>query len=250
MWRAFADYHTHTRYSHVGGSVRDNVLAGKAKGLEEVGIADHGPANWGHLSRTCLADFDRVIADTRKVQAEIPEIMVKAGVEANIISYDGKLDISLEMQRKLDKVLAGFHLTVVPDSLAEGVRFLTGRMLGRLNSRIHQMNRNANTKAIVEAIYRNKIDIITHPGLQISIDTPELARACVKRNTALEINSKHGIKSIGFIQAAAKEGAVFAIGSDAHEPSRVGKLDAGIKAARLAGLTVDQIINVREERRR
>jgi putative hydrolase len=247
MWRAFADYHTHTRYSNVGGTIKDNVLEAKRKGLEEIGISDHGPANWGHYGRTRLADFDRIIEETHRVQSEIPGIIVRAGVEADIISYDGELDIPLAMQQKLDQVLAGFHITVIPKYLGEGAHFLAGRALSRLSGRVYQRIRTENTKAVVEAVYHNKINIITHPGLGISIDTPELARACVKRDTALEINSKHGIKSVAFIQTAAREGVSFAIGSDAHEPSLVGDLNAGIKAAQLAGLTPEQIINVRDE---
>jgi putative hydrolase len=111
--------------------------------------------------------------------------------------------------------------------------------------RCQRIARNENTKAVVEAVYRNSIDIITHPGLHISIDTPELARACVKTDTALEINVKHGVKSIAFIKAAAHEGVKFAIGSDAHRPDRVGRLEAGVKAAETAGLKPDQIINIK-----
>ena len=120
--------------------------------------------------------------------------------------------------------------------------------MGLLSPSLKRKARTENTKAIVAAVYTNEIDIITHPGLHISIDTPELARACVKKETALEINARHGIKSVAFVQAAAKEGVKFAIGSDAHNPKQVGRLEAGVKAAQLAGLTPDQVINVRDQK--
>ena len=151
----------------------------------------------------------------------------------------------MELQRKLDQVLAGFHVAIHPKSLWDGVKFLAHWTLGKINKQVKMKARNENTKAVVAAVYNNEIDIITHPGLNISIDTPELARACVKMNTALEINAKHGVKSIEFIQAAARQGVKFAIGSDAHQPKEVGRLEAGVKAARLAGLNPEQIINVR-----
>lgn len=247
MWRLIADYHTHTRYSHGTGTIGDNVRQAQKRGLEIIGIADHGPASWKHLGVADLDVFNQIIAETRQARREFSGIEVLAGTEANIISYDGELDVPLAMQKKLDQVLAGFHLTIHPRSFGEGVRYLTHWSLGKIHPRIRQKARADNTKAIVEAVYRNQIDIITHPGLKISIDTPELARACVKRGTALEINSKHGVHSLGFIRAAAREGAVFAIGSDAHCPERVGDLESGLRAARLAGLRGDQIINVREE---
>jgi putative hydrolase len=246
MWRVIADYHTHTKYSHGTGTILDNAREAKARGLEVLGIADHGPANWGHIATTGLEAFDQIIAETRRVEAEISGLKILAGTEANLISYDGELDIPLSMQRKLDQVLAGFHVTVKPKQLRDGVKFATDWTLGRLSPSLHRKARADNTKAMTAAIYNNEIDIITHPGLNISIDTVELARACVKRDTALEINAKHGVKSIAFIQAAAREGARFAIGSDAHQPDQVGRLGAGVAAARQAGLRPDQIMNVIE----
>lgn len=244
-WEVFADYHTHTIYSHGKGTILDNAKTAQEKGLEVVGIADHGPANWGHIGTTSLEAFEQIMKEVNRVQAEFSDLKILAGTEANIVSYQGELDIPLELQRKLDQVLAGFHITVHPKSLKDGVKFLTHWPLGKINQQIKMKARNENTKAVVAAVYNNEIDIITHPGLNISIDTPELARACVKMDTALEINAGHGVKSIEFIQAAAHEGVKFAIGSDAHRPEDVGRLEAGVKAAKLAGLNPGQIINVR-----
>lgn len=247
MWRVFADYHTHTKYSQGAGTILDNARAAKKQGLEIVGIADHGPANWGHWARTELKLFDRIMAEARNVEKEISGLKVLAGCEANIVSFQGELDLPRELQRKLDQVLAGFHTAVIPKKVHEGVQFFMGRTLGLFSPKLKRQARNDNTKAMVAAVYNNDIDIITHPGLKISIDTPELARACAKTGTALEINAKHGVKSVAFIKAAAHEGVQFAIGSDAHSPGKVGRVENGVKAARAAGLEPDQIINVREE---
>src|SRR5690554_3674055 len=43
--RGFADFHTHTVYSHGRGTIADNVAAARARGLAQVGMSDHGPAN-------------------------------------------------------------------------------------------------------------------------------------------------------------------------------------------------------------
>jgi putative hydrolase len=246
MWKIIADYHTHTKYSFAAGSIYDNARAARQVGLETLGIADHGPANWGHFGLTNLTTFEKIIVETKAVEAELPEMKILAGVEANIISYDGDLDIPLTLQRKLDQVLAGFHLTVFPKNVAEGLKYAGQLTLGKLSPAWRQKARNDNTKAVIEAVYRNEIDIITHPGLKISIDTPELARACARTDTALEINSKHGAESVAFIKAAAQEGVRFAIGSDAHHPRQVGRLQSGVRAAQAAGLQAEQIINVIE----
>lgn len=36
------DYHTHTIYSHGKGTVLENALQAKARGLREIAITDHG----------------------------------------------------------------------------------------------------------------------------------------------------------------------------------------------------------------
>lgn len=247
MWRVFADYHTHTKYSRGAGTILDNAGAAKRQGLEILGIADHGPANWGHWARTELNVFERIIADARRVEKEISGLTVLAGCEANVISFQGELDVPLQLQRKLDQVLAGFHTTIIPKKIHEGFKFITGRALGLISPRLKRRARNDNTKAMIAAVYNNEIDIVTHPEWHISIDTPELAGACAKTGTALEINAKHGVKSVSFIRAAARRGVQFAIGSDAHSPSRVGRVEGGIKAAFAAGLEPDQLLNVKDE---
>ena len=141
-------------------------------------------------------------------------------------------DAALMMQLGAESVFVGSGIFKAAASLSP-------------EERIKSQSRRA--KAIVEAVYKNDIDIITHPGLQVSIDTVELAKACAKTDTALEINVKHGVKSVGFIQAAAHEGVKFAIGSDAHSPDRIGKLEAGVRAAQEAGLRAEQIINVYQD---
>ncbi len=249
MWRVIADYHTHTKYSHGTGTIYDNAKVAKERRLEILGIADHGPANWGHIGSTDLKVFEKIIEETKKVQQEISGIRILSGTEANIVSFQGDLDIPLELQKRLDQVLAGFHVTICPKSLRDGVQFMSSWILSRLSPRERQIARNNNTKAVISAVFRNEIDIITHPGLNISIDTPELARACVKKGTALEINTLHGIKSVDFIEIAAREGVKFAIGSDAHQPERVGSLSSGVAAAQKAGLKPEQVLNVRDDGR-
>jgi putative hydrolase len=246
MWKVTADYHTHTQHSFAAGSIEDNAKFALKAGLETLGIADHGPANWGHWGLTNLTTFEKIMVETKQVEQALSGIKILSGVEANIISYDGELDIPLTLQRRLDQVLAGFHPTVFPKSGGDGVKYAVRLALGKISLSWRQKARNENTKAVIEAVYRNEIDIITHPGHKISIDTPELARACVRTDTALEINSKHGAASVGFIKAAAREGVRFAIGSDAHQPQQVGQLQPGVRAAQIAGLRADQIINVSE----
>lgn len=245
MWTIFADYHTHTRYSHGKGTIRDNVEAARRQGLSCVAITDHGPANIGFGIRSAR-DLLEIKEECRRLSQEFDDIQILAGVEANVISLDGELDVPREILGELDILLVGLHDLIVPGSFRDGLSLVMGNFIATyLNRRWTPGIREANTRALVEAVYRYEIDIITHPGLKLDIDTRHLARACRERQTALEINSAHGFLTEEFVRVAAAEGARFAVDSDAHSPARVGDLEAGIRVARAAGLTPDQIINAR-----
>ncbi|MDI3533850.1 MAG: putative hydrolase [Thermosediminibacterales bacterium] len=244
----FADYHTHTRYSHGKGSIEDNIKAGIKKNLEEIAISDHGPANLGIGVKPIF--FKKMRTEINNLQKKYDKIKIKLGVEANIISVDGKLDVSVKDLRDLDIVLAGLHVMVKPASLQDGYNLLLKNQLGKIYTPMARKARNINTKALVEAIYKYPIDIIAHPGLRLSIDTRELAKAAAKTGTALEINSSHGYLTVDFARTAAKEGVDFAIGSDAHSPEDVGNLQSGIRVAEKAGIPAERVINAREYSKR
>ncbi len=245
--RVFADYHTHTVLSHGTGTVADNARAAAVKGLLAVGIADHGPANWFGVGVHNLAVFQRLTEEVDRCRRQFDGLRILSGTEANIISYDGELDVPPAVQRQLDQVLVGFHTQIRPKTWHVGWRFVSASLLARLSRSLRRRARVANTKALVEAMARNRIDIITHPGLKVAIDTEELARASARFGVALEINARHGVKSLSFVQTAARAGAVFAIGSDAHEPGAVGDLAPAVRVAELAGLGTNQVINAYPE---
>ncbi|MCL4424815.1 MAG: PHP domain-containing protein [Firmicutes bacterium] len=248
MWQPFADLHTHTLYSHGQGTVQDNIRAAQKRGLRIIGISDHGPRMLFGLGVNRPETLLHIKEETRRLAGEFPGISILTGVEANVIGTDGRLDVPSSVLRQLDYVMAGLHLEIIPASLGDGRKIILDNALGaRLSHRVARRARVENTKALVEAIHKNDIDIITHPGLQLSIDTWELARAAAVRGTALEINAGHRQMTLEFVLLAHRAGARFVLGSDAHRPDRVGRLDYAVEVARKAGLSARDIINVAEE---
>ncbi len=240
-----SDYHTHTRYSHGRGSVADNARAGAARGLQAVGIADHGPRSYPWIAAGPAA-LRTMVGEVRRLNAggEL-SARVLAGVEANVVSLDGALDVPAEILEKLDVVLAGMHPTIIPPTWRDGWNLLVLGRLDRLGGTWRLRARNINTKALVEAVRRHDVDILTHPGWGLQVDTRELARTCADRETAMEINASHGHMTVDYCRLAAREGCVFSLGSDAHRPEDVGRLDSALQIAAAAGLRPEQILNAK-----
>ncbi|MFZ5815719.1 MAG: PHP domain-containing protein [Bacillota bacterium] len=240
--RIIADLHTHTRYSHGRGSVLDNVAVALARGLAAVGITDHGPrsAPWVGAS---LRDFAAMRQEAAEVDRRAVGIRVLAGAECNIISAKGELDLPSELRSQLDLVLAGLHPGVLPASGRDWLLLTGNNWAAKFSPGLRRKARLINTEAVVQAVYQNEIDVITHPGYHLEIDTVELAKACADRETALEINARHGEMSVAYVRAAARQGVRFAINSDAHKPADVGHLTRGIAVAIAAGLEPEQVVN-------
>jgi putative hydrolase len=240
--KIIADLHTHTRYSHGKGTVMDNVTVALARGLEAVGITDHGPrsAPWVGAS---LGDFAAMRGEVAEIDRRAVGIRVLAGAECNIISVRGELDLPGEVRNTLDIVLAGLHPGALPASGRDWLLLTGNNWAAKFSATLRKQARSINTQAVVEAVYTNEIDVITHPGYHRDIDTTELARACAQRETAMEINARHREMTVAFVRAAARQGVRFVINSDAHKPSDVGNLARGIAVAMAAGLEPEQVLN-------
>jgi putative hydrolase len=240
--RVFADYHTHTVYSHGKGSIEDNVLAARRRGLKAVGITDHGPAHL-FIGIRGIAGFMRIKQEISVLRRKYPDTEILFGVEANIVDMDGTIDVPATILRELDILLVGYHKLVRPRSMAYLGQTLRNFLAGWTGHAPESL-RAANTAAITAAVRRYPIDAITHPGLQIDIDTVSLARVCREQGTCLEINSSYGEELDPFIRAALPEGVTFMINSDAHTPQRVGDFDKAYTLVERLGVPEERIVNL------
>ncbi|MGE5554607.1 MAG: PHP domain-containing protein [Betaproteobacteria bacterium] len=240
-----ADYHTHTVHSHGTGTVAENVTAAQRRGLAAVAITDHGPANLFGLGVKAPEVLLSIQKEIQRVEEERPDIQVLAGVEANVVSGEGDLDVPDDLLRDLDVVLVGLHPLVHYHSAADAFRLGLQNLAGRVSRTLYERTREANTRALEEAVTRHEVDIVTHPGLHLSIDTPRLAATCASVGTALEISAGHPYQTADFVRVARAAGAVFAIGSDAHRPEDVGNLGSGLALAEAAALPAALVLNAR-----
>ncbi|MDI3480536.1 MAG: putative hydrolase [Tepidanaerobacteraceae bacterium] len=239
--KLWADFHTHTKYSHGTGTIRQNVEVAAKKGLSVIGISEHGPANIG--VGTAPDDFERMREEVEILKSNFAGIRILLGCEANIISLDGDLDVSDKILSKLDYVMVGLHPLVWARSLKNAYYLMIENMLQWRIQWLRTKVTDRNTKALIRAVKNHKIAIVTHPGLHLPVDTAALAQIAAQCGTALEINAGHGYMTEEYVRIAKKYGVKFAIGSDAHKPSDVGNFKRGLEIAEKAGLTEDDIIN-------
>ena len=237
-YRMIYDLHTHTVFSHGKGTIEDNVKAAVEKGLETIGIADHGP---GHLTYGVKREnFPVMRKEVERLKPLYPQIQLKLCVEANIMNPSGRLDTGKEEERWLDAVLAGYHYGIFGEAPVRAL-FLHGGNLLRLGA-----CKNANTERVLKALYENKIEILTHPGDKGVFDIEPIARACAERGTLMEISTWHKALTVEDIRICAKTQAEFVISSDAHTPERVGTFEERLARALEAGLVPARIVNIRE----
>ncbi len=238
------DYHTHTIYSHGKGTIRNNVEAAIDKGLKEIAICDHGP---GHIIYGIKRDnIFKMRKEIDELNKEYKEINILLGIEANVMDYDGNIDVDDSMLEVLDILLLGFHYGIIPNNAKSmwyfyGLNYLS-KVLPFLNDNMVDLN----TEAVIKAIEKYPIDIITHPGSKAKLDIEKVGEVAYKHNTALEINSHHSQLSVENIKKALNTKVKFYINSDAHHPSDVGEFQQGIQRALEAKVPICRIVNAKE----
>ena len=100
------DLHTHTTYSHGKGTILENALSAKEKGISGIAITDHG------FSHPAFGMRRRKVAQMRSECASAEQqtgVKVLLGIESNIRGRDGTIDVKLEDYKNLDVCLAGVH---------------------------------------------------------------------------------------------------------------------------------------------
>ena len=100
------DYHTHTTYSHGKGTVLENALAAKEKGLKEIAITDHGFEQMAFGIKR--KKVPQLIKDCREA-TEKTGVKVYVGMEANLCDEFGRTDMTVNDYKDFDVFLMGIH---------------------------------------------------------------------------------------------------------------------------------------------
>lgn len=155
------DVHTHTLASgHAFNTIKEMALSASEKGLELLGITEHGIAMPG----TCPEFY---FDNTKMLERKMFGVQMMFGVEANIMDYQGNIDMNERLLGRMDLVIASLHIPC-----------------------IHPGTREENTNAYLGAISNPHVDIIAHPDDgRYPVDYLALVQAAKEHHVLLEVNN-------------------------------------------------------------
>lgn len=239
----FGDYHTHTTYSrnnHGKGTVLENASVAADKGLKQIAITDHG---FNHeffgIKRKQIPSLQEDILNAK----EITGVDILLGVESNIISLDGDIDIKEEDYQFLDILLMGFHRMVHCKSFRDKNLLCWANMFDKA-FRPSKERINRNTTAFLKTIDKYPIDVITHLNYGFQTDTIAVAKMAKQKGVYIELNGKRINFTDEEIEIMAGEGVKFIVNSDAHLPENVGEVNNGMNLIYRLGIPLSQVVNV------
>lgn len=236
------DYHTHTPYSHGKNTVLENVNAAKQLGLRQIAITDHG---FNHLlfglKRKKLSDLRAEIDEAEKLTG----LKVLMGMESNLISADGETDMRGDDLQYFDIYLCGIHEVLryktAGDMFNIFIRNYSAYLVGKKPSSLVIAN---TTKAYINTVKNNPVDILTHINYKCCCDLKEVAKCCADYGTYIEINTKKRHVSAEELNEMASTGVRFVIDSDAHSADRVGDTKIAEELLSEASVPLEQIDNI------
>lgn len=237
-----ADYHTHTPYSHGKNTVLENATAAKAKGLKEVAITDHG---FNHLlfglKRKNLADLRAEVSEAEKLTG----IRVLMGMESNLISLSGQTDMKESDLQYFDIYLCGIHEVLKYKKFSDMYNIMLKNYCAyKLGKKPSEKVVDGTTRAYINAIKNNPIDILTHINYKCYCNLEEVAKCCADYGTYIEINTKKRHVSAEELNIMASTGVRFVIDSDAHSADRVGDIKIAEELLAEASVPLDRIDNI------
>lgn len=239
------DFHTHGSFSHGHGSAMENAREASRKNLKSIAITEHGLTTFAGCLRIChIKDAKKEIEEA---MAKYPDVKVYFGIEANIVSPKGEIDVPQHLIDKFEVIIAGMHYFVRGSKFSEVIR-IVWRNAFRKFYRNRKKLRNINTQALIGAMRKYNIDALSHLGTSMpDFDLKEVARVAEETDTCIEINNKHCSLSIEQLKYLATTNVKFLLDSDAHSPENVGNVERSIATAREAGINFDNILNFNKE---
>lgn len=222
-----ADTHCHTNVSHHAYSSLEEMAAGAVRhGLKCIVITNHGPAmkDGAHIWH---------FGNMRTLPKYINGLRVLHGAEANIIDYEGNLDIDERYQNELDWVIASMHEPIIEPSSVEN-----------------------HTKGYLKIAQNPYVDVVGHSGSGSFIfDYEKVIPAIRDAGKLIEINNHSFEARLGATEncekialLCKKHNCPIVVNSDAHNSFVIADVGVAFAMLRRIDFPFELIINLTFER--
>ncbi|MDT8715726.1 phosphatase [Clostridium sp. 19966] len=221
------DIHTHTLVSgHAYSTLMENAKYASEIGLKVLGTTDHGPAMPG-------SPHIWYFGNLKVLPRELFGVKMLYGCEANVIDYEGNLDIPEEIQERLNIMIVSLH-----EPILEGGK-----------------DPEINTKALLKVMDNSNVHIIGHCGNpRFPIYKEEIVKKAKEKNILIEINNSSFKSSrVGSedncteIAALCKNyGAKIILNTDSHFCNAIGNFSEAEKIIKKVDMPENLIINTNE----
>lgn len=155
------DLHSHTIASgHAYNTIYEMVRAASERGVQLLGITDHGPMAGISVPKNYFSNF-------KMIPRHLYGIRVMFGCELNILDYDGNVDLEPDILEKQDYAVASIH----------GFCYQNGTTA-------------QNTAAYLNVMKLPKVRIIGHPDdSKFPVDYETLVCGAKENHVLLEVNN-------------------------------------------------------------
>lgn len=196
--KAIIDLHTHTIVSgHAHSTMKENIDEAIKKGLKYLGVSDHACSMPG-------GPHPFHFHNLHVIPRQVGELKILRGIEANIIDFDGNIDVSDEIMNNFDYIIASLHQPCIEAGTKE-----------------------ENTKSILKVMNNDKVKIIGHlDDGRFPVDYERIVKKAKEKNILLEVNNsslgknsfrqgaKENYKTM--LEICEKYKAKIILGSDSH----------------------------------
>ena len=121
---------------------------------------------------------------------------------------------------------------------------IVGRVDGELviNPTVAQIEKN--TDAVIRALEKYPIDVVTPPGYALAVNFERLSRCCKQTNTYFEMNGKRINFGDDELLKMQQDNVKLIINSDAHSPERVGECNHALNMVTKLNINKELLVNV------
>lgn len=225
MINSVMDLHTHTIVSgHAYNTFKEMAYAASEKGLEVLGITEHGPSMPGSCHNFYFHNL-------KILPRQMFGVRLLLGAEVNVVDYDGKIDLSQREIEPLDVVIASLHQPCVRHGSME-----------------------ENTRAYLKVMENPYVDIIGHPDDgRYEVDYERLVEGAARCHKVLELNnnslSPYSYRSnarendLKMLSLCKEYRVPIVMSSDAHYETYVGELTLAKEIVAAADFPEELVLN-------